>query len=160
MARRHEVSEVTKISDDAVAAKTGRVWRDWFAELDRAGADGWDHKTIARHLRSGYGLEPWWSQTVTVAYERARGLRDKHEKADGYEIQVERTVDGSYRRMCGARCPTPNGDSSGCPNPQGEAAERAEDKPLPAPRLARRLARADGLQRQELRQVLGGGAAE
>ena len=91
-ARRQPASKPTNISDEAVAAKTGRFWDEWFAELDRAGADAWNHKTIARHLGEGYGISFWWAQTVTVAYERARGLRDKHEQPDGYQIQVERTI--------------------------------------------------------------------
>lgn len=82
----------TNISDEAVAKRTGRVWSEWFAELDRAGADAWDHKTIARHLFRGYKIDFWWAQTITVAYERARGLRDKHEQPDGYQIQVQRTL--------------------------------------------------------------------
>ncbi len=90
------------ISDAAVAAKTGRVWREWFAELDRAGAEGWDHKTIAKHLREGYRIDFWWAQTVAVAYERARGLRDKHEQPDGYQIQVERTVQAPVERAWSA----------------------------------------------------------
>lgn len=82
----------TNISDEAVAAKTGRVWDEWFAELDKAGADAWKHKVIARHLHEGYGVDFWWAQTITVTYERSRGLRDKHEQPDGYQIQVQRTV--------------------------------------------------------------------
>lgn len=80
------------ISDEAVFAKTGRRWDAWFTELDRAGALNWDHKTIAKHLADGYTVGGWWSQMITVTYEQARGLREKHQQKDGFEIQRTRTV--------------------------------------------------------------------
>ena len=80
------------VSDAAVLAKTGKSWAQWFAQLDRAGAPEWDHRTIARHLADSYPLGGWWSQMIAVTYEQARGLRDKHEKADGFDIQRERTL--------------------------------------------------------------------
>ena len=80
------------VSDAAVLAKTGKSWKQWFSQLDRAGASEWDHKTIARHLADSYPLGGWWSQMIAVSYERARGLRDKHQQKDGYQIQRERTV--------------------------------------------------------------------
>ncbi len=80
------------VSDAAVLTKTGKSWVQWFAQLDRAGALEWEHKTIARHLADSYPLGSWWSQTIAVAYEQARGLRDKHQQKDGFQIQRERTV--------------------------------------------------------------------
>lgn len=62
--------------DDAVSAKTGCTWRRWVRILDDAGASGWPHKDIARHLGDAHGLPPWWRQTVAVGYERIRGLRE------------------------------------------------------------------------------------
>lgn len=83
------------VSDAAVLAKTGKSWAEWFAQLDRAGAAEWEHKTIARHLADCYPLGSWWSQAITVAYEQARGLRDKHERPDGFSIQRERVLSTS-----------------------------------------------------------------
>lgn len=80
------------VSDAAVLAKTGKSWAQWFAQLDRAGALEWDHKAIARHLADSYPLGGWWSQMIAVTYEQARGLRDKHERSDGFSIQRERTI--------------------------------------------------------------------
>jgi uncharacterized protein YndB with AHSA1/START domain len=34
----------------------------------------------------------WWSQSVTVAYERARGMRARHQMAGGFEVTVNRTI--------------------------------------------------------------------
>jgi hypothetical protein len=60
--------------------------------LDQAGAEGWDHNQIVRRLREGYELSGWWQQMVAVTYEQARGLRDKHEQSDGYQVQRQRTI--------------------------------------------------------------------
>ena len=80
------------VSDAAVLTKTGKSWKQWFAQLDRAGASEWSHKTIARHLAESYAVGGWWSQMIAVTYEQARGLREKHEQKDGYQIQRERTM--------------------------------------------------------------------
>jgi uncharacterized protein YndB with AHSA1/START domain len=83
-------------SNDAVLRATGRRWDDWFAALDRAGANELDHRSIVALLRDREGLdEPWWQQTVTVAYEKARGLRaEVGQTADaGFQVGVRRTVD-------------------------------------------------------------------
>jgi uncharacterized protein YndB with AHSA1/START domain len=81
-----------RMSDEAVQAKTGKKWDQWFSILDKAGAKEMSHKDIVKLLNSKYDVGPWWQQTVTVTYEQARGLRDVHEKAGGYQISVSRTV--------------------------------------------------------------------
>ncbi|MFN0073064.1 MAG: hypothetical protein ACKVVP_16390 [Chloroflexota bacterium] len=73
-------------------AKTGRTWAEWFALLDADGANQWEHKRIASHLLEHYDASGWWSQTVTVEYERERGLRDKYQKTDGYSASGSRTI--------------------------------------------------------------------
>lgn len=39
------------------------------------------------------GVPGWWSQMVTVTYEQERGLREKHQKADGYSVSASRTFE-------------------------------------------------------------------
>lgn len=80
------------LSDEAVKAKTGRVWAEWFAILDAAGAQRMSHKEIVAVLSEGYGVGAWWQQMVTVTYEQARGLRDKHEMPSGYQISRSKTL--------------------------------------------------------------------
>ena len=82
-----------RMSDDAVKAKTGKAWAEWFKLLDAAGAKKMTHREIVAHLSEKHGVGPWWQQMVAVTYEQARGLRDKHEKPEGYEISVSRTID-------------------------------------------------------------------
>ena len=83
-----------RISDDAVRKKTGKDWDYWFSVLDEAGATKMDHKHIARHLDS-LGVPGWWCQMIAVTYEQERGLRKKHQMADGYSVSVSRTFNVS-----------------------------------------------------------------
>jgi len=84
--------EMPGVSDEAVSAKTGKVWKEWFSLLDKAGARKMTHQQIAQLLSNTHGVPPWWTQTVTVTYEQARGLREKHERPEGYQISVSRTL--------------------------------------------------------------------
>jgi hypothetical protein len=79
------------ISSEAVRAKTGKGWAEWFAILDKAGAAKWPHKEIASFLHD-QKCGDWWSQMVTVGYEQARGLRVKHQTADGFTAGASKTV--------------------------------------------------------------------
>jgi hypothetical protein len=71
------------MSDASVAKKTGRTWKEWVSVLDRGGAAKLAHPKIASLLHEEHGLTSWWAQTVTVGYERIRGLREKGQKRDG-----------------------------------------------------------------------------
>ncbi|NNE42963.1 MAG: hypothetical protein HKN12_02030 [Gemmatimonadetes bacterium] len=87
------------MSNDAVKSKTGRTWSQWYGVLDRAGAKKKTHKEIARDLYRGHDVTFWWAQTITVAYERARGLREKHESPSGFEASKSRTLNASRARV-------------------------------------------------------------
>ena len=81
-----------KVGDQAVKAKTGKVWADWFKLLDKAGARKLTHPEIATLLHEQHGLGGWWSQMVTVGYEQAVLGRAQGEKKDGYEVSASKTV--------------------------------------------------------------------
>lgn len=81
-----------KMSDEAVAAKTGKNWKQWFAIIDKAGGRKMTHQEIVKFLNSKHDVGPWWCQMVTVTYEQFAGLRKTHEKPDGFQISVSRTL--------------------------------------------------------------------
>jgi hypothetical protein len=83
---------VPSMSDASVKARTGRDWADWFGLLDKAGATKLDHTAITNLLHSKHGVPGWWCQMVTVEYERARGLRQRHETAHGFSVAISKTV--------------------------------------------------------------------
>jgi len=81
------------MSDSAVQAKTGRTWAGWVKELDRARAYELKHPEIVKYLRANYDqVGPWWGQTVTVGYERIRGLREVQQNCNGaFQASKSRT---------------------------------------------------------------------
>jgi len=87
-----------RMSDEAVRAKTGKSWDEWLAILDAAGAKTLGHKEIVA-LVGQHGAGPWWRQMVTVTYEQARGLREKHQTATGYTANASRTIGVSVDRL-------------------------------------------------------------
>jgi uncharacterized protein YndB with AHSA1/START domain len=88
---RPNYATVAGMSDSAVSRQTGRTWAEWVRVLDDARAAEKPHGQIARYVAS-LGTPAWWSQTVTVGYERIRGLRDKGQRRDGgYEANKSRT---------------------------------------------------------------------
>ena len=87
------------MSDEAVKAKTGKTWKEWFAILDKAGARKMSHPEIVTYLSTKHDVGPWWQQMVTVTYEQANGLREKHERPEGYQISVSRTVGASVTKL-------------------------------------------------------------
>lgn len=88
---RSKASELAGVGHAAVRAATGRSWAQWLKALDGAGARKLGHREIvalvAKHCRSG-----WWSQMVTVGYEQARGMREKHQTPRGYKVSGSRVV--------------------------------------------------------------------
>jgi len=80
------------VADEKVAEATGRGWQAWFAVLDDWGAATRTHTEIARWLRAEHGVENWYSQSITVGYERARGLRAPGEHADGFAVSASKTI--------------------------------------------------------------------
>jgi hypothetical protein len=90
------------MSDEAVAAKTGKTWKEWFKLLDQAGAIKLEHRQIAALLREKHGIPGWWSQNVTVEYERSRGLRERHQVSDGYSVTVTKILPASVSRLYSA----------------------------------------------------------
>lgn len=81
------------VSDAKVLERTGHDLAHWFAILDRFGAVEKGHTAAARHLREALGVDSWYSQGITVAYERARGLRTVNQRSSGtFEGSVSKTV--------------------------------------------------------------------
>ena len=79
-------------SDAVLKAKTGCTWERWVKALDRAQAYTWSHREIATHVHEKYKIPGWWAQTVTVGYERIKGLRAIGQRRDGsFEASKSRT---------------------------------------------------------------------
>jgi uncharacterized protein YndB with AHSA1/START domain len=92
MPEHSEASKPGGISDATVKARTGKSWSEWFAILDDAGAVEVGHKGIVALLSDHNRVGPWWRQMITVAYEQERGLRDKHQTPEGYQVSASKTI--------------------------------------------------------------------
>ena len=46
-----------------------------------------------------HAVPGWWAQCVTVEYERARGLRERHQTSEGYSIGVTKTISSRLHNL-------------------------------------------------------------
>ena len=81
------------LSDAKAREKTGHGLDHWFAVLDRFGGVEKGHTASARHLYDAHEVPGWYAQGITVAYERARGVRVANQRCDGeYEVSVTKMI--------------------------------------------------------------------
>jgi hypothetical protein len=81
------------VSEPTSLARTGQGLAYWFDVLDRFDAVAKGHTAAARHLRNAHHIDGWYAQGITVAYERARGVRAMNQRCDGdYEVSVSKVV--------------------------------------------------------------------
>jgi hypothetical protein len=84
------------VGEAGVVKKTGHGYDHWFAVLDAFGALEKGHTASAEHLCDAHGVPGWHAQMITVAYERARGLRGANQSsAGGFQVSVSKTVTGT-----------------------------------------------------------------
>lgn len=87
------------IGDAAVKKATGKTWPQWLKALDAAGCRAMTHREIVAVVRDAHGQGPWWQQMVAVGYERARGLREKHQVAGGFTATATRTIEAPVQTL-------------------------------------------------------------
>ena len=81
------------MSEAKFVERTGHGFDHWFAVLDRFDAVKKGHTAAARHLYEAHGVDGWYAQGITVAYERARGVREPNQRCDGaFEVSVSKTL--------------------------------------------------------------------
>jgi hypothetical protein len=91
------------MSNETVEAKTGCSWERWVGHLDHWGAADKPHREIADHVHEKFGVPGWWAQTVTVGYERIKGLRAIGQRRSGaFETTKSKTVAVPVERLFAA----------------------------------------------------------
>ncbi|HEV8125065.1 MAG TPA: hypothetical protein VGP80_12515 [Gemmatimonadales bacterium] len=81
------------MSDAKLEQATGCNWEKWVHALDYAKAYEWPHREIASYVRDKFKTPSWWTQTVTVGYERIKGLREKGQQRDGgFQANKSKTI--------------------------------------------------------------------
>lgn len=97
-----DYAELAGMSDAAMKKATGRDWQEWVPLLDSVKAGEKPHGEIATYVFS-LGVPGWWTQAVTVGYERIRGLREKGQRRGGtYEANKSRTFTVPVEKLFGA----------------------------------------------------------
>src|ERR1044071_290578 len=82
------------ISDKLIVEKTGKTMEDWFKILDKRGAKKKTHPEIFKLVSDEKGLESlgqWNHNLLTTTYEWNRGLKERGQRNDGFEVSVSRT---------------------------------------------------------------------
>ena len=93
----------SRITEEKVVNATGQGWAHWYEVLDGFGCKTKGHKSSAAHLHEEHGVTPWWSQTITIEYEVARGIREPSQRSDlKFGLSVQRTVDASLEKCWAA----------------------------------------------------------
>jgi len=88
-----DFAKVAGMSDEAIKTNTGCTWEKWVWALDQVKAHNWPHGEIARYVQEKYKVRDWWTQAVTVGYERIRGLRARGQRRSGsWEASKSKTV--------------------------------------------------------------------
>jgi len=89
---RKDYDELAGMKDAVIAEKTGRTWEEWVRVLDGHAADRMQHSDIAKLVSDTYNVRPWWTQAVTVGYERIKRLRVLGQRRNGtFEASKSRT---------------------------------------------------------------------
>jgi hypothetical protein len=88
------------VTDANAHQRTGHGLDHWFAVLDRFSADNKGHTAAAQHLYEAHGVPGWHAQGITVAWERARGLRRVNQSCAGdYQVSVSKVVGASVAEV-------------------------------------------------------------
>jgi hypothetical protein len=89
-----------RFSDASVRQRTGRGWDEWFALLDDWRASTRGHTEITRWLATAHQVPGWWTQSIAVAYEQARGMRAPGQTSGGdFSAGASRTVAVPVRHL-------------------------------------------------------------
>ncbi len=78
-----DLAQLAGIKEESVRKATDRSWADWVKALDALGAEKMVHRDIASEIRNRWDISEWWIQTVTVGYERIKGLRETGQLSGG-----------------------------------------------------------------------------
>ena len=98
-----DYEKLAGVSNATIKAKTGCDWKKWTDALDYVTAYDWTHTEIARYIREKFKIDGWWSQSVTVGYERIKGLRVIGQRRTGeFEASKSKTFNVPMAKLYSA----------------------------------------------------------
>ncbi len=86
-------------NDETAQAHTGRTLTEWFQAIDAQGGTAQGRRAIGEFLLREHKVDAWWTSTITVEYEKARGLLEKDGRPKGYSICVTKNVAAPAARV-------------------------------------------------------------
>ena len=84
------------ISDKLTLEKCGKTLQECYVLLDERGARKLDHRGIFALVSAApefEGLGAWNQNLLVTSYEWQRGLRERGQREDGFEISVSKTIE-------------------------------------------------------------------
>ena len=95
-----DYAAIAGMRDAWVKKATGGTWERWVMALDYAKAETWTHRQIAAYVQEKFNVPDWWTQMVTVGYERIKGLRARGQRRDGtYEVSKSKVLPVSLTEL-------------------------------------------------------------
>jgi uncharacterized protein YndB with AHSA1/START domain len=87
------------IDDATCRAATGQSLSQWFSAIDQHGGTSLKRRDAIQWIYENCNKHAWWSTTLWVEYERARGVVQKDGRAEGYNICVTKTLTASIHQV-------------------------------------------------------------
>ena len=103
-----DYAKLAAMSNAVISKKTGKDWTQWVEALDWHNAARLSHRQIADIVSKEFGVPDWWTQAVTVGYERIKGIRAIGQRRDGsYEATKSRTFAVPVKKLFDAWAKAP-----------------------------------------------------
>lgn len=83
--------------DDATLKReTGRSRKDWYALIDKSGAEG---RAAINKVLLAEKLDAWWMSTLNVEYEAHKGTIEKDGRPKGYALCSTKTINATPEKV-------------------------------------------------------------
>ena len=86
------MSEADASREQPLHGPTSRSWPEWVRMLDEWGARDRPHGEIARWLAESHSVPPWWTQDITVRYEKHIGRRVLGQRGSTFSATATKTI--------------------------------------------------------------------
>jgi uncharacterized protein YndB with AHSA1/START domain len=90
------------IDEPSCKQATGKTLDQWYAELDARGGVAAGRRELVNHVYAATAKDEWWSTTIVVEYEKARGEKEKDGLPKGYAICSTKTITAPLARVFAA----------------------------------------------------------
>jgi uncharacterized protein YndB with AHSA1/START domain len=88
-----------EVSPASAKAATGKTLEEWYAVLDAKGGAAEGRRVLTEYLFGQLKVDAWWTTTIIVEYEKARGAAEKDGLAKGYNICVTKSLAAAPERV-------------------------------------------------------------